>query len=562
MKFRTLFLLLGLPLVLTAQTTLTVPAGHFGVDTARQLLLVHRDLAALNAAGSLPEQIDLAGTVYELSLSTDSLHYGTHYPLTRSGAPAGTVTFTGLPLINIRAAEPFSRDERRPATFSLVDGEQFASSPLGIRYRGHQSLSYPKKNLDLEFYEDTTGQETVDFRFGGFREDDDWVMDALANEPLRVNSYVAHQLWLDIHELYYAADEPKANAGARVMYTEVFVNDDYRGVYMLMEQVDRKQLKLKKLKDGEVRGELYKGDDHTRATRFLETRPLSTRRDDNWAGWEVDYPDIEDADAFPRLFDLIEFVANSSDEDFRAGIAARFHLDNVIDYYLYANTIFAIDNHGKNQRLARYSTDEPYFFSVWDLDATFGNNYDGSDMDDFSGWLGHNLYDRLIATNAADFNTSVCDRYRDLAPGLLSADSLGRRIDRALATLADNGALAREAARWPDLTDAGPEQRAYTADFLRQRTDWMNRHVCSRRVSTTDPGRGPAFRVHPNPTGGAVSVEREVTTRAPYRLFSATGRLVATGWLASQTETIDLPRLTPGVYLLIVDRRAERLIIR
>jgi hypothetical protein len=106
------------------------------------------------------------------------------------------------------------------------------------------------------------------------------VLDALYNEPLRVNAYVAHKLWLDLHTPYYTDREPEARAGADVRYVEVFEDGRYRGVYLQSEQVDRKQLKLKKTKDGEVRGELYKAVDRTETTQLTgqARRPFRTER--------------------------------------------------------------------------------------------------------------------------------------------------------------------------------------------------------------------------------------------------------------------------------------------
>ena len=102
----------------------------------------------------------------------------------------------------------------------------------------------------MEFWNDTLGAVTSDVSFGELRTDDDWILDALYNEPLRLRSYVANKLWLSIHQNpYYIDERPNAKSAADVMYVEVFLNGNYNGIYNLSEQVDKKQLKLKSYKE-------------------------------------------------------------------------------------------------------------------------------------------------------------------------------------------------------------------------------------------------------------------------------------------------------------------------
>ena len=44
---------------------------------------------------------------------------------------------------------------------------------------------------------------------------------------------------------------------------EVYLNDEYRGIYSFTENMDRKQMKLKKFdKNGTIRGVLWKSKDY------------------------------------------------------------------------------------------------------------------------------------------------------------------------------------------------------------------------------------------------------------------------------------------------------------
>lgn len=140
----------------------------------------------------------------------------------------------------------------------IETNQSFLEFHIGIQYRGGWSQSLPKKSMEIEFWTDSTGTETVDHSLLGMRSDDDWNLQAMYNEPLRIRSKTSNDLWRMINTLHYQNQEPKAINGIRMKYVELFVNNEYRGLYCLGEKVDRKQLKLKKY-NGNIRGELYKG---------------------------------------------------------------------------------------------------------------------------------------------------------------------------------------------------------------------------------------------------------------------------------------------------------------
>ena len=112
--------------------------------------------------------------------------------------------------------------------------------------------------MEIEFWTDNIGNETQNHALLGMTNDDDWNLQAMYNEPLRIRSKTNNDLWRMINSLHYQNQEPEAINGVRIKYVELFINNEYRGLYCLGEKVNRKQLKLKK-HNGNIRGELYKG---------------------------------------------------------------------------------------------------------------------------------------------------------------------------------------------------------------------------------------------------------------------------------------------------------------
>ena len=283
--------------------------------------------------------------------------------------------FTPLPIISIETNNIIVDEPKVQAVFTYSDNEQTLSSNIGIEIRGGASQSYPKKTYDIEFWDDETGNLNVDMKFGQLREDDDWILDALYNEPLRLRSYTANKLWKQIQVPYYVNYEPKAKPGADVMYVEMFLNGVYNGLYNLSEPIDRKQLKIKKFNDN-LRGELYKG--YTWGASTFTSLPSYNNNSRVWGGYEFEYPKSSEITDWSSLYQFTNFVINSSELEFENDIWSRFEKDNFINYFLFLNLIRATDNTGKNIYLAKYKQGEPYFYIPWDLDGCFGTIWNGT----------------------------------------------------------------------------------------------------------------------------------------------------------------------------------------
>jgi spore coat protein H len=201
-----------------------------------------------------------------------------------------TVYFTSLPIVHINTRYAIVDAPSVYATFTMSEANGTSTtSKLGIEVRGGTSQGYPKKSYELSFWADTLGNKNRDMKLLGMRNDNKWNLQALYNEPLRVNSKVANELWQEMSQLYYKDKEPDAKNGIAMSYVEVFVNNEYKGLYALTERIDRKQLKLKKYTNS-IKGELYKGSDWGGAVTFTEL-PASYNTSLTWGGFEYKHPE-------------------------------------------------------------------------------------------------------------------------------------------------------------------------------------------------------------------------------------------------------------------------------
>ena len=89
--------------------------------------------------------------------------------------------------------------------------------------------------------------------------DKNWILDAGQQDLFRLRNRIATELWNDFaRKPYYVTDGAEFVTGVRGRVVEVFLNDEYVGIYSLTETMDNKTLGLKKSKKGIIHGQLWK----------------------------------------------------------------------------------------------------------------------------------------------------------------------------------------------------------------------------------------------------------------------------------------------------------------
>ena len=407
-----------------------------------------------------------------------------------------TVNFTCLPVIRITKDSIFTNDYE-PASIEVdaPDGT-FANTLLQcrIKYRGGTTNTEFRHKRNYKFKVLDEMGNSKDVSFFGMREDDGWILDAGQVDLFRVRNKINHDLWLEFSaKPYYYSEEPTMVNGCHTKEIELFVNNEYRGIYNLMEPVDRKQLKLKKYKakDG-VHGLLYKTQSWDGTTFYQVITEPYDNHSDTWAGWEMKYPEPgDDADStdYATLDGFIQFVVNSSNDEFKRHIEDYLDLPVYIDYKIFINVIHGIDNVGKNMYWSIYDTkygNSKFVVTPWDMDATFGQNWynkaDGTAEDSVmlypNLFLGNitNIDLRLIQVFGKEYTDSVNKRYAQLRSSWLSYDAITKRFEDALQELRHSGAARREAAKWSGDSDLG----GYALDWdgqLKYIKNWLKTHL-------------------------------------------------------------------------------------
>ncbi|RLJ64429.1 CotH protein [Lacinutrix venerupis] len=464
----------------SAQDMVTADQGSFGVDKKNKIIVWHQQ--NLDAILSKNKNIVSINFNEDFSLKNTSKKLSYNEGINVTNGDDYTLYISKIPLIHITIdTENMTNESKIAGNFTYYNNKEFIESVMGVRYRGNLSLSFPKKSFDIEFWTDKTSQEKKDLKFKGMRSDDDWILDGMYNEPLRLHSDVATNLWLDIQKPYYLDKEPEAKNGFEVKYVELFKNNEYYGIYQFSESVDRKQLQIKKSEGNVVNGELYKANSYDGGPDFTKAPEKFNNLFPHWSGWRTEYPFINYKSHFENLFELQQLVVKGTDESFSNNIANKVNIENVINYYLFVNAMRATDNLGKNYYLGKYNKNEPYFFVAWDLDGVLGIIRDGEreHVSDFV--LGNGLFNRLIKLNPNNFNQKLKDRWIALRANEFSNDALLSRIDKVYNKFTKEKIYEREQLVWINKLNenTNKEHYEYLKTSLENRLTFLDNHFKS-----------------------------------------------------------------------------------
>lgn len=397
----------------------------------------------------------------------------------------GHIQFTFLPIVRLQGEFGYDYQEGT-VTIATPDLTKDNIYSAKVKWRGG-TTNLPdrhKRNYKIKFNDDV--------ELFGMRSDNNWMLDAGQPDVFRMRNRIAMDLWNDMaRKPYYADKKPKARNGVSGTMVEVFLDDEYRGIYNFSEFIDRKQLKLKKVDEetGEIHGCLYKGVswDHTQMFSLLDQYDNTQ---ETLYGFEVKYPELNDCDTtdWKPFVDINNFIIQCSDKEFETYVSDLFDLDVLLDYSLFASIVNAVDNSGKNMYWAIYdkAIEQKLTLTPWDLDATFGQRW-GTLLTD--GEVNHAAPDymtdvdvmvffRLYKNNVLNFNNQLNERYQELHQpgGVLSTDSIISRFTQYYQAITKSGAGRRETAKWSGDSDMWGD----TIDFDKEYAyicDWITRHM-------------------------------------------------------------------------------------
>lgn len=255
-------------------------------------------------------------------------------------------------------------------------------------------------------------------------------------------------------------------------YVEVFVNNEYQGVYLLGETIDKKALTSRNRTSYFQQDYLYRGvlawvDWAFRYPIFPDPVVWETDR----FGYHLRYPEYKNGivpeEAWEPLKEFLTLQDTMDAQSLQNRAPDVLDVPGIVDYWLFLQALALTDNDGNNLNIWAHDTNRGYIYSIfpWDLSNSWGGisntNRIGALMDDwlweekpemlftyFGGRIHFRLGDRLLAVNAANSREYAMKRWMQLRKSVLSEDAIETQITGYAHRLNDSGAAVRNFARW------------------------------------------------------------------------------------------------------------------
>ncbi len=386
------------------------------------------------------------------------------------------VIFTGMPTMSIitdLSAKEQVNDLGRTVYSGKVQvydpyhtSTQFQVTECTFHIRGGSSEYYEKQNYKLNLTDKKLS-------FLGLRKDDDWILNSLYDDAGLVHNKLSFEMWQEI-----AASNSVANdEGVNAEYLELFVDNEYRGVYLLTERVDKKALSLGK---NDI---LYK----CRASRIPEEHNYSNENTDELRPiFVLEYPkEIKEEDWNPlkdwvNAFCKMQMDSYVEEEHY-------LNMENAIDYNLFLLLVCGEDNMRKNTYfIAEYQKDGSYQFKKvpWDLNATWGNAwiddadcnytiYEPNCVEDVNTWCTD--ISTLYYYDETRISELLMNRWKELRQeNIISEENMIEKAEAQFEYLYDSGAYVRNYTRWPH--GSGYWKDDYLFQYIKERVHFLDEY--------------------------------------------------------------------------------------
>ena len=345
-------------------------------------------------------------------------------------------------------------------------GTSFITSETMIYVRGRSSLYYPKKQYRLKLRKDNDYNEVS---LLGMEADEDWILDSLYADNSKIRNKLSFDLWNQMNS--YSPN--KYDNDLEMDYVDVYINNEYHGMYLLKEFLDRKKLDLEKNSE-EDSGILLKGiqygeidwDNYENAKHSQDVFPFILKYPKNLSD-HAKYWDTILLKVYTNFFEKEKITQNY--------VLDNFFISNYLDYNLLVNFIYAADNfEEKNVYLSMKNMDEDtkVLITPWDLDMTYGYMWGASDT--------NLIEDSTLVTDASHLWTSsdyinkkLKNRYWDLRWKIFTEDNINSKLDYYYNKIRHSA--QRDSQRWIEINLE--EEINKVKDWINHRIEFLDEEV-------------------------------------------------------------------------------------
>ena len=336
-----------------------------------------------------------------------------------------------VPKVFIDGVIPTTKDDVLAELTYISKTLQFHSYII-IKCQGTSSMKYPKKNFTIKLYSDEARSEKLKIDFKGWGEQYKFNLKANWIDISHARNVVSALLWGDVvksRPTYNTLPEllrTSPNQGAIDGFPiKVYANGIYQGRYTWNIPKDGWMTNM----DDKLNTHCILCGENYDSGCFRAPALI------NESDWSDELHDSCPENIKIRWNEVIDFVINSTDEEFKANLGNYFDIPSLLDYDLFGLAVCGADSYGKNQIYMTYDGNK-WIASMYDLDTTWGMYWNGETLvaadyarnkfeDYVNGRLGNLLYYRIEQL----FYQELQSRWLELKAGPLSMVNIITRFE-------------------------------------------------------------------------------------------------------------------------------------
>ena len=359
------------------------------------------------------------------------------------------IVFTGLPIVSL-CVEDLSQlsDEYIPARTAISAAGQDAidhTAMVHLRGGGFDIYKVDKKSYRLEFHEiDSNGKDRKkEISVLGMEADTDWLLIGNGSDKTSVRNQLCWELW----NRWKPLGEAFGQLGSKLV--EVFVNNEYKGIFQLMQRYDIEK-EMQRRGTNPQNGYVYRTV-HEQNTD--PQRPIFDYRGQEAHVIELRYkPEHASMKTVTKIVDdYVKMNESIPDEEFMQLVEEYVDLESIIEYYLFHQAAdLSNDNVQNNLYIwAIRNADGGYTFelSPWDMDLGFTTR-GWEEAQKEQAFLHMPIPRRILDLNIGNSREMIWKIWNEKRSTILTDDAIYNWFMDMEAYVNRSGAALRDSQKW------------------------------------------------------------------------------------------------------------------
>ena len=305
-------------------------------------------------------------------------------------------------------------DERKIELHYKSNDLEFKSH-IKIKVQGSSSLHYTKKNYTIKLYEDNTYNEKKDVELkNNWGKQHKYYLKANWIDKTHSRNIVTSNLIAQTQKKYNLFMDSPNNGQIDGFPVEVYINKEFLGLYTWNIPKDNWMLNMDNSNENHI---AIISNNHSLTNKFKDTTTLTNN------DWEIECgPETEET--ITKFNRLINFIKNSSDEEFKTNFNEYLNLDAMLNYYVFTEVATLTDSIDKNMLLTTYDG-EIWYPTLYDLDTSWGTTWKGTETIEYNASMEPNYNDSILFQKfQKNFSKEIANRYFDLRKNILTKENI------------------------------------------------------------------------------------------------------------------------------------------